>query len=172
MYFLVNQQAEVVGTSDFYAEEIAGFAVHEGPDLPVEQVYFNGQSIAIRPAQPSPLHLWNGQEWVLPVQQISQPAPNWAGLLEYIQDSEFGIKAYQAACLTPAANAAWTVLQTILTNTQKSARLAFFLTELLNEIEAIAAQGYLENFTPEQKAVFRHKLAELNFPESVQQSVI
>ncbi len=172
MYFLVNQQAEVVGTSDFYAEEIAGFAVHEGPNLPVDQVYFDGQAIAIKPAQPSPLFLWSGQEWILPPQPEVVVEPDWAELLEYLQASDIGAKAYEAACLTNAANAAWTVLQTILTRTQKTERFAFFLSELLSEIEAIAAQGYLENFTPEQKAVFRRKLAELNFPESVQQSVI
>lgn len=176
MYFLVEND-RIVGT----VQDPSSF-----PDrqlLPTEgldaaDAYYDPDSGGVKPkgATPSDRHFWDPAtlQWQEPpsVEMPSVELPDWTALLDYLEESPAGIKAFQAAKLTSGANAVWTAIQTVLTKTQKPDRLALLLVDLLGEIEALVAQGYLTPYTDDEKSAFRAKLAQLHFPNAVQEALL
>jgi hypothetical protein len=76
-----------------------GWVLVAGPNLPVEQVYWNGSEIVERPAAPSSRHLWAGTEWVEPPAPAARP--NWLVMQQLLTDVDL-LESISANSLFPA----------------------------------------------------------------------
>lgn len=60
--------SQIAGVTEHPENQPFGFSVAEAPDLPLERLYWDGQSVEVKPEQPSPAHFWDilTQSWVSP----------------------------------------------------------------------------------------------------------
>jgi hypothetical protein len=144
MLFLVSD-GEIVGTTDQVENLPDGYEAVSGPDLAIEQLYFDGTAIQIKPAQPSPAHFWSEGGWRLPDVVAIPVSENWNGLLMALRGSSFFAKCFESAERTLKANAAWTLLYGTLTRTHNLEDLMFSLFKMREAMRGIAAIG---DFTP------------------------
>jgi hypothetical protein len=119
--------------------------------MPIANLYWDGEEIQEKPPQPSPNHYWSDGDraWIEPepIDAIEpSPQPDWIGLMAWLSGSLYFQRAYQASKLTAGANAAATLLLVVVSQSHNLEVLAFVLPDLLSEIEAIAAQGYIPAF--------------------------
>ncbi|NJR37751.1 MAG: hypothetical protein HC781_01595 [Leptolyngbyaceae cyanobacterium CSU_1_4] len=144
MNVLVFEDA-IAGITEQLDNLPVGFTAVEAPDLPLEQLYWDGAIVRIKPEQPSSLHVWEVDQWVLPQPNVF--GENWQGLTEILTGSGFWTKAYDASTRTLKANSAFTVLLAVLTSTQRVDRLANALALLRGAMIGIGAIG---DFTPDE----------------------
>jgi hypothetical protein len=47
----------------------SGFEAVEAPDLPLEQLFWDGKAVVEKPSQPSPAHVWDSEQnaWIAPI---------------------------------------------------------------------------------------------------------
>ncbi len=160
MFFLI-QNGAIAGTSAEFTDNLPeGFSLIEGPDLPLSEVYWNGQSVVTKPPQPSPEHYWNGatNTWVAP--SPLTPFQDWDKLISFLDSSPEWGRAYGAAEKTIKANTAFTLLLTTLTSLRKIETLEFALNKLREAMSGISGIG---DFTTEEIASIDGKLEAAGF---------
>lgn len=146
MAYFFLQNGQIVGTTDDPNIAIAGFEIAEGVDLPVEQLYWNGSEICPKPERPSPLHVWERLEWILPFVATLE-RENWDGLVSSLRGTAVWAKVYTAASRTLKANVSWTLLYGTLTRTHNLQDLQFAIAEIREAMAGISAIG---DFTSEE----------------------
>jgi len=172
MSYHLIQDDRIVGTIDS-PDAFPGWtiATYEGA-MRIADLYWDGEEIQEKPPQPSPNHYWSDGDraWIEPepIDAIESPLePDWNGLVNWLRGSLYFERVYGASKLTAGANTAATLLLMTINQSRNLQDLAFVLPDLLGEIEAIAAQGYIPAFTSEEKQALADKLIDLNFPDSV-----
>lgn len=158
MYLLI-QNEQIVGTTDNPRNEIAGFEIVEGPDLPIELLYFDGSRIQVKPEPPSELHFWQNNQWRLPEPSVAV-RENWDGLVIALRGSSFWGKVYTAAGRTLKANVAWTLLYGTLTKTHNLQDLNFAIVEIREAMRGITGIG---DFTTEEITALNQLLDDNGF---------
>lgn len=162
-FFICDNQ--IAGISEIPPQGLpANFQIVEGPNLPIELLYFDGEEILEKPEPPTPAHIWDNfnKEWVLPASPvIALPASsNWDLLLSSLHNSPEWDRAYTASERTLKANTAYTTLLTILATTRHIDGLQNILAKLREAMSAISGVG---DFTPEEIASINGKLAAAGF---------
>ncbi|NDJ20936.1 hypothetical protein GS682_04610 [Nostoc sp. B(2019)] len=116
LYLICNN--EIAGVTDQQTQLPSGYESIEGPDEVIENLYFDGIEIKVKPPKPSDAHYWDKElsEWVLPRQggAIAPQTNRWIKfLLAIISTSTYDkIKTFLGAN-NPAE---YTVLVALLNN--------------------------------------------------------
>jgi hypothetical protein len=165
------ESGQIIGLAIEGIDAPSNFQEVEGEDADDrEAVYFDGTTVLLKPERPSDHHYWNddAQEWIEATSAIEPTnEPDWVGLVDWLRGSLYFERVYGASKLTAGANTAATLLLMTINQSRNLQDLAFVLPDLLGEIEAIAAQGYIPAFTTAEKQALADKLTDLNFPDSV-----
>jgi hypothetical protein len=177
MLFLIYD-GQLSGTTIATDSLPEGFEAVEGPDLPLERVYWDGSQVQAKPTQPSSLHYWDGvsHQWQLPEPvslAIATPSSpeDWDGLTNALRNTAVFAKVYGAATQPEAstiaaltktlkANTAYTLLMDTLSKTHHSGDLQFAIAQLREVMATIAAIG---DFTPEELAWLNQHLKSNGF---------
>ncbi len=162
----------IAGVADQTEELPNGFTIATGADLPIERLYFDGETIQEKPPQPTAQHQWDGEQrsWLAPPSSdppVANSSPDWDGLANWIRGSIYFERCYVAAKISPSATAAAALLLVTINTTHNLQDLAFVLGDILAEIEAIAGTGAIEAFTAEEKSTLAEKLNDLGFPDEI-----
>lgn len=146
----------------------SGFTIAEyDGNFPIESLYFSDGEVQVIPTSPPDgNHQWSGSEWVeippITLTFITQYGPNWSGLLSDLRGSEVWEKSFIAASTSIAANAAWTLLCSTLTGTNRH------LPDLMFSIGALRAamiNSEVGDFTADQVATINTIMVDRGFPE-------
>jgi hypothetical protein len=163
MLFLIFDNA-IAGTTTQVEGLPNQFEAIEGPDMPLELVYWDGQAIKLKPPQPSETAYWNPQakEWQEP--QVPVPTgetePNWTMLIDSLRNSPQWGRAFAAACITLKANTAFTTLMATLSGLHSIETLEFAIARLREEMTEIAEVG---DFSADEITELNHKLSDAGF---------
>lgn len=153
MQFLILER-QIAASAESYPEAAVpnGGKVVEGPNLPVEQLYWDGEAIKKRPKRPSDYHAWNPLEnkWEQPATLADSLAelPNWQGFLDELRGSDVWAKWFEAAAVNLRANTAATLLLGCLTGTRNLADLDYALQQLE---QAMDDDDAVEALSPTEK---------------------
>ena len=95
----------------------SGFvAVPYDGDEPIENLWWDGKKIRVKPERPSDRHYWAGTDWAEMPENIIPAYEDWAGLVADLRESGLLGKVYSAAKKTVKASTAWTMLMAALTS--------------------------------------------------------
>ena len=166
MFFLIFDN-EIAGTTAQDEGLPAGFRAVEGLDAPLENLYWDGKAIALKPQKPNAAAYWDARTkaWKIPpVASFSLPlasanSPNWNMLISSLQNTPEWGRAYTAAEKTLKANASFTTLMSALTM-RDEATLKFALAKLREAMESITGLG---DFTPSEVQSINQKLKAAGF---------
>ena len=165
MYLIFdNEIAGVANTSEGLP---SGFKAVDGPDAPLENLYWDGKKIALKPQKTNAAAYWDARTkaWKTPPEaSFSLPpagadSPNWNMLITSLQNTPEWGRAYTAAEKTLKANASFTTLMSALTM-EDEATLQFALTKLREAMEGITGLG---DFTPAEVQSINQKLKAAGF---------
>ncbi len=133
-----------------------------GPDAPIEDLYWDGETIILKPPKPSDEHHWDSETntWIAPVPIVIPQYLDWDKLITLLDSSPEWGRVYAAAEKTLKANTAFTTLLTTLTNLRKLETLEFAIAKLREAMIGISGIG---DFTAEEIASINQKLAECGF---------
>ncbi|RCJ20116.1 hypothetical protein A6S26_05190 [Nostoc sp. ATCC 43529] len=162
MFFFIQGDA-IAGMSNAFTDQLpTGFTLVEGPDLPLNLIYWNGRKILPKPQQPSPEYYWDSaiNEWVAPDPPTPSQIQDWDKLISLLDSSPEWGKAYAAAEKTLKANTAFTTLLTTLTSLRKTETLEFAIARLREAMSNISGIG---DFTAEEIASIDGKLEAAGF---------
>jgi hypothetical protein len=137
-----------------------GETLVEGPDHDYSELYWTGDTVAIRPQRPDGNYVWNLTEWVEVIIPAPEPTPNWIGLESALRNSAAWAHAYDQAEETVKANAAFTLLLTSLTSTHNENDLRFAWLRLR---ELMQTQQTLTDFSAEQLLFVTEALSDNGF---------
>lgn len=129
------------------------FEVVDGIDADREAVFFDGQTVKLKPPKPAIDAYWDAVEWKIPLRSASVQL-NWQKLEAELRESAAWARAWGAAGLTVRANRAFTLLLSSLTATHSLTDLVFAFAELRS---AMREQNSLTDFS----------LAEIDFIEQI-----
>ena len=160
MYYLIFDN-QIAGTAESVDSLPIDFIALQGPDEDINNLYYDGESIQIKPPRPSPSHFWDNalENWILPIIPENS-VPNWDKLILLLDNSPEWGRVYAAAEKTLKANTAFTTLLTTLTNLRKVETLEFALAKLREAMSAISGIG---DFTAEEIASINQKLTDCGF---------
>ncbi|MCC5644812.1 hypothetical protein LC607_18075 [Nostoc sp. CHAB 5824] len=166
MFFWI-QDNQIVGTALSWIEPDScpqDFLLVEGTDLPIEQMYWDRETILVKPPQPSNEHYWSNKTnaWEVPP-TIAVPEvrfQDWDRLISLLDSSPEWGRVYTAAERTLKANTAFTTLLSTLTNFRKIETLEFAIAKLREAMIGISGVG---DFTAEEIASINQKLADCGF---------
>lgn len=162
MRFLIsdNQIVSAHPTGDL--GEPAGMFWVDGPDLQLDQVYWDGVSVQPRPTSPEPSAYWNPSlnQWILPQSQAVIEVNNWDKLLKKLRSTPIWAKTYEASTKTIKANSAFTVLYGTLTSAHDEADLVWSFAQMREAMAGIAAIG---DYTAEEIAQINQWLSDSGF---------
>lgn len=161
--FLIYEN-EIAGIANQETQLPSGYSAIEGPNDELENLYFDGFQIQLKPPKPSVAHYWDNEllKWVSPNQGAIPPSnsPNWEKLILLLENSPEWAKAYAASEKTLKANTAFTTLLTTFANLRKVENLIFAIAKLR---EAMAGISGIGDFTAEEINSINQKLAESGF---------
>jgi hypothetical protein len=143
------------------------FKIVEGPDEPIDSLYWDGINIVRRPNKPSNAAWWdpNQNQWVEPPEPVQiSSIVNWEKLNISLTSSPEWQKAYRSSEENLKANSAFTSLLAILTSTRQTDRLVWAIGKLREAMVSIPEIG---DFTKEEIASINNKLIAANFPNEV-----
>ncbi|BAZ39387.1 hypothetical protein NIES4101_53400 [Calothrix sp. NIES-4101] len=165
MYYWINENGNIAGYSDAFMPDDSrpqGFDLVEGPDLPIADLYFDGENVVEKPEKPGDRFFWNEKtkQWEeIPSAELFQGS-NWDRLLLSLQSSPEWAKAYAASERTLKANSAYTTLLVTLTNIRDISTLEWAIAKLREAMTAISGIG---DFTAEEIEEINLKLADAGF---------
>jgi hypothetical protein len=108
---------QIAGQSTTADNLPAGFtAIEYSGTEPLENLWFDGKNIRVKPERPSDRHYWAGTDWAEMPENIIPVHEDWAGLVADLRGSGLLGKVYSAAKKTVKATTAWTMLMTALTS--------------------------------------------------------
>lgn len=130
--------------------------------LPIAQLYWDGETVLVKPDRPSPNHYWDEttKEWIAPFVPEPTIAPNWLGLVAALRNSAIWAKVFDAASRTLKAQNAFTLLYgTLITvHNLDDLRLAIYLVR-----EAMRGISAIGDFSADELAWIGDRLSENGF---------
>lgn len=161
--FLIYEGA-IAGTTDQAEDLPEGYSAHPGPDAPIEEVYWDGADVILKPEKPSAIAFWNIEtlSWTEPEAFVipNLQSLDWDKLIAALDSSPEWERAYTASERTLKANTAFTTLMSALTSIRKVETLQFALSKLREAMSGISGLG---DFTPEEIASINQKLEAAGF---------
>lgn len=164
MFLIFDNQ--IAGTTAQDEGLPAGFRAVEGMDAPLENLYWDGKAIALKPPKPNNTAYWDTKTkaWKTPpVASFSSAIPNspdWNKLVESLENSPEWGRTYAASERTLKANTAYTTLMTVLGSLRKVETLQFALFKLREAMEGISGLG---DFNPDEVDSINQKLKAAGF---------
>ena len=158
-----NEIAGVANTSEGLP---FGFKAVDGPDAPLENLYWDGKAIALKPPKPNAAAYWDARTktWKTPpvanIPSLAPGSPDWNKLIESLENSPEWGRTYAASERTLKANTAYTTLMTVLGSLRKVETLQFALAKLREAMEGISGLG---DFTPSEVQSINQKLKAAGF---------
>ena len=137
-----------------------GETLVEGPDHDYSELYWTGESVAIRTPKPDGNYVWNLTEWVEVIIPTPDAGPDWGGLASTLRNSPAWAHAYDQAEETVKANAAFTLLLASLVSTHNEDDLRFAWLRLR---ELMQTQPTLTDFSEEQLLFVTEALSDNGF---------
>lgn len=160
--FLIHEGA-IAGTTDQAEDLPEGYSAHPGPDAPIDDLYWDGTNVILKPEKPSPTAIWNVEAhlWTEPETFVIPSLPlDWDKLIAALDSSPEWERAYTASERTLKANTAFTTLMSALTSIRKVETLQFALSKLREAMSGISGLG---DFTPEEINSINQKLEDAGF---------
>lgn len=151
MHYLVNDQNEVIGTTDRAEDLPAGTRTIESDlDLSIVRVFVNADDeIEEKPPQPSERHYWDDGAWAQLPENDFTPANNWPQLEALLMESAPWDRVYQASGRTIKSSAAFTLLLNTITVSRRLPTLEFAIGEMRSAMAGLTGIG---DFTAEEIA--------------------
>lgn len=153
----------IAGVTDQAENLPDGYFAHKGPDAPIEDLYWDGTDVILKPEKPSAIAIWNTEalSWEEPEAFVIPSLPlDWDKLIAALDSSPEWERAYTASERTLKANTAFTTLMSALTSIRKVETLQFALAKLREAMSGISGLG---DFTTEEIASINQKLAQAGF---------
>ncbi len=126
LYFLIDPATKSIAGSTDQRTPVGNLELYPGPNLPIDQLYFDGIEVKQKPQQPSPSHYWNleAQQWVLPVAAVPAPPLRWDTLLRDLEAiTSAWNKVVSASEESLKANTAFTMLMSVILSLKDASRL-------------------------------------------------
>lgn len=151
MHYLVNEENEVIGTTDRAEDLPNGIrSIESDLDLSPDQVYVTAEGeIAAKPASPGDGYRWIEGDWAAPLENDFTPANNWPKLEALLMESAPWDRVYQASGRTIKSSAAFTLLLNTITVSRRLQTLEFAIGEMRSAMAGLTGIG---DFTAEEIA--------------------
>jgi len=167
MYYLI-QNNKIVGSSLVPFNKIPhSFSIVEGPDVSVDEVYFNGIEVVAKPSKPQEensevSYNWDesANQWVQDIPPSIQQTTNWDAFTEELNQTPIWEKVWELSGRNSKGSSALNMLLRALDVTKKESHLEFAINNLRTLL--VATSGF-EDLTELEISFINEKLAKYNF---------